>query len=90
MSNPVAVASRAGSCFHSQSRCPLDPPPSAVMKILRALGYFFLPMCCHHLLIAVIGVTLEGRKDVLGLTMGTGGGEGAKFVDKRARRAEES
>jgi putative transposase len=28
---------------------------------------------------AVIGVTLEGRKDVLGLTMGTGGGEGAKF-----------
>jgi transposase-like protein len=25
---------------------------------------------------AVIGVTLEGRKDVLGLTMGTGGGEG--------------
>jgi transposase-like protein len=36
---------------------------------------------------AVIGVTLEGRKDVLGLTMGTGGGEGAKFVDERARRA---
>ncbi len=29
---------------------------------------------------AVIGVTLEGRKDVLGLTMGTGGGEGAKFL----------
>src|ERR671930_855440 len=28
---------------------------------------------------AAIGVTLEGRKDVLGLTMGTGGGEGAKF-----------
>ena len=28
---------------------------------------------------AVVGVTLEGRKDVLGLTMGTGGGEGAKF-----------
>ena len=28
---------------------------------------------------AVIGVTVEGRKDVLGLTMGTGGGEGAKF-----------
>jgi transposase-like protein len=28
---------------------------------------------------AVIGVTLEGHKDVLGLTMGTGGGEGAKF-----------
>ena len=28
---------------------------------------------------AVIGVTLEGRKDVLGLTMGTGGGEGAKL-----------
>jgi putative transposase len=25
---------------------------------------------------AAIGVTLEGRKDVLGLTMGTGGGEG--------------
>jgi len=25
---------------------------------------------------AVIGVTVEGRKDVLGLTMGTGGGEG--------------
>jgi hypothetical protein len=35
---------------------------------------------------AVIGVTLEGRKDVLGLTMGTGGGEGAKLVDERARR----
>src|ERR671929_903314 len=32
---------------------------------------------------AAIGVTLEGRKDVLGLTMGTGGGEGAKFVDER-------
>src|SRR5437764_4048413 len=28
---------------------------------------------------AVIGVTLEGRKDVLGLTMGNGGGERAKF-----------
>ena len=28
---------------------------------------------------AVIGVTVEGRKDVLGLTMGTGGGEGATF-----------
>ena len=27
---------------------------------------------------AAIGVTLEGRKDILGLTMGTGGGEGAK------------
>ena len=39
---------------------------------------------------AVIGVTLEGRKDVLGLTMGTGGGEGAKFVDERARGPEES
>jgi Transposase, Mutator family len=25
---------------------------------------------------AAIGVTLEGHKDVLGLTMGTGGGEG--------------
>jgi putative transposase len=25
---------------------------------------------------AAIGVTLEGRKDVLGLTVGTGGGEG--------------
>ena len=28
---------------------------------------------------AAIGVTLEGRKEVLGLTIGTGGGEGAKF-----------
>jgi putative transposase len=28
---------------------------------------------------AVIGVTVEGRKDVLGLTMGTGAGEGAKL-----------
>jgi putative transposase len=28
---------------------------------------------------AVIGVTVDGRKDVLGLTMGSGGGEGAKF-----------
>jgi putative transposase len=28
---------------------------------------------------ATIGVTLEGRKDVLELTMGTGGGEGAKL-----------
>src|ERR687884_805150 len=28
---------------------------------------------------AVIGVTVEGRKDVLGLTMGTGSGEGAKL-----------
>lgn len=28
---------------------------------------------------AAIGVTVDGHKDVLGLTMGTGGGEGAKF-----------
>ena len=28
---------------------------------------------------AAIGVTLDGRKDVLALSMGTGGGEGAKF-----------
>ncbi|WP_435875983.1 IS256 family transposase [Saccharopolyspora shandongensis] len=28
---------------------------------------------------AAIGVTVDGRKDVLGLTMGAGGGEGAKF-----------
>jgi putative transposase len=28
---------------------------------------------------AAVGVTLDGRKDVLGLWMGTGGGEGAKF-----------
>lgn len=28
---------------------------------------------------AVIGVTVDGHKDVLGLWMGTGGGEGAKF-----------
>lgn len=40
ISSPVAVASRASSCFQSQDRYPLDPPPSAVMKILRALGYF--------------------------------------------------
>ena len=39
---------------------------------------------------AVIGVTLEGHKDVLGLTMGIGGGEGAKFVDERAGRLEKS
>jgi putative transposase len=39
---------------------------------------------------AVIGVTLERRKDVLGLTMGTGGGEGAKFSDGRAHRPEKS
>ena len=57
MSSPVVVASRASSCFHSQSRCPLDPPPSAVMKILRAWGYFFLPMCCHHLVIVATAKT---------------------------------
>lgn len=28
---------------------------------------------------AAVGVTVDGRKDVLGLTMGSGGGEGAKF-----------
>ena len=39
---------------------------------------------------AVIGVTLEGRTDVLGLTMGTGGGQGAKFVDERACGLEKS
>jgi transposase-like protein len=36
---------------------------------------------------AAIGVTVEGRKDVLGLWAGTGG-EGAKFSDERARRLE--
>ncbi|GAA1300585.1 hypothetical protein GCM10009634_58780 [Saccharothrix xinjiangensis] len=37
---------------------------------------------------AAIGVTVDGRKDVLGLWMGTGG-EGAKFSDERAGRPEE-
>ena len=44
----------------------------------------------HRPVYAVIGVTVEGRKDVLGLTMGTGGGEGAKLADERARRPEQS
>src|SRR6266511_3719933 len=48
MSNPVAFASRASSYFHSHGRCPLDPPPSAVMSSLRAFGYLVRPICCHH------------------------------------------
>src|SRR6266540_775498 len=48
MSNPVAFASRASSYFHSDGRCPLDPPPSAVMISLRAFGYLVRPICCHH------------------------------------------
>jgi hypothetical protein len=35
----------------------VEPPPSAVMKILRALGYFFLHMYCHHLSIVVTAKT---------------------------------
>src|SRR5215831_8599752 len=37
---------------------------------------------------AAIGVTIDGRKDVLGLWAGTGG-EGARFLDERAHRPEE-
>ena len=35
---PVWVASSASSRFHSRSRYPLDPPPSAVISSRSALG----------------------------------------------------
>jgi len=57
MSSPVLAANCASSYFQSEGRCPLDPPPSAVMKILRASGYFLLPMCSHHLLMVATAKT---------------------------------
>jgi hypothetical protein len=38
---------------------------------------------------AVIGVTLEGRKDVLGLTMAHRWRRGCEVLDERARRPEQ-
>src|SRR5690625_222579 len=38
---------------------------------------------------AAIGVDLNGRRDVLGLWAGTGGGESGQVLDERAQRSEE-
>jgi hypothetical protein len=38
IASPVSVASAASSVFHNRSREPLDPPESAVISNLVAVG----------------------------------------------------
>src|SRR5271155_526195 len=49
--NPVSVANRCNSLFHNLFLTPFEPPPSLVMRSSVCLGYSFLPIVCHHLLI---------------------------------------
>src|SRR6478752_190854 len=46
--SPISVASAASSVVHNRSRKPLDPPESAVINNLVAVGYASTPMVFHH------------------------------------------
>ena len=45
---PVSVANSASSVFHNRNREPLDPPASAVITNLVAVGYVPAPMVHHR------------------------------------------
>src|SRR5260370_18667588 len=48
MSRPSSLASFCNSRFHSRTREPLLPPPSAVIRNRGALGERARPTACHH------------------------------------------
>ena len=48
ISMPSSSASFCNSIFHRRMREPLLPPPSAIIRILRARGYRFLPTTSHQ------------------------------------------